>query len=62
MAALQTPRVNCAEFDAQEADGLASDDDAAFSEKVFDVSVAEIESIVEPESLPHEVLWVRRRK
>ena len=55
MAAFQTPRVNCAEFNAPEADGLASDDDAAFSEKVFDVSVAEIESIVEPDGVGNDI-------
>ena len=36
--------------------------DASFGEQVFNIAVAEIESVVEPESLPHEVLWVRRRK
>jgi len=37
-------------------------DDASFGEQVFDISVTQVESEVEPETLPHEVLWVRRRK
>jgi len=37
-------------------------DNATFGEQVFDISVTQVESVVEPESLPHEVLWVRRRK
>ena len=31
--------------------------DAVFSEKVFDISVTEIESVVEPESVADDVWW-----
>ena len=33
----------------------------AFGEQVFYIAVAQIESMVEPESLPNAVLWVQRR-
>ena len=38
--AFQSSGVNCPELDAPEADCFSADDDASFSEKVFDVTVA----------------------
>jgi hypothetical protein len=37
---LQSPRVDGTEFDAPEPDGLVADCDTAFSEKVFNISMA----------------------
>ena len=45
---LQSPGIQCAEFDAPEADGLAGDSDATLSEKIFNISVTEIEAVVQP--------------
>ena len=59
---LQSACVNGAKFDAPETDCFSGDSDASFGEEIFNISVAQIEAVVEPESLPHEVLWVQRRK
>jgi hypothetical protein len=59
---LQSSRVYSSEFDTQQSDGLSADGDASLGEKVFYISVAQVEAIVEPENLPHEVLWLPRRK
>ena len=39
MLSLQFPGVNSTEFYAPQADRLASDDNAAFSQKIFDIAV-----------------------
>jgi hypothetical protein len=36
-----------------------ADCDASLSEQILYIPVAQVESIAKPESLPHEVLWVR---
>ena len=59
---LQSPGVYSSEFDAPETDCFPGDDNPAFRQNIFDVSMAQVEAIVEPESLPHEVLWVQRRR
>jgi hypothetical protein len=58
----QSASIDSTELDAPEADRLPSNNDAALSQEILDIAVAEIESVVEPESLPHEVLWVQHRK
>jgi len=54
---LQSPGVNGSEFDAPKTDGLASDDDSSFSQEVLDISVAEIEAIVEPDCIANDIWW-----
>jgi hypothetical protein len=51
MFAFQSAGVNGAEFDAPKADGLSADGDASFSKEIFNISVAEIEPVVEPDGV-----------
>ena len=39
------------ELNAPETDRFAADDDASFSEKIFNISVAQVEAVVEPDSV-----------
>jgi hypothetical protein len=57
MLPLQSPCVHGSELDAPQADRLAADGDASFGEQVFDISVAEIESEVKPDSIADYVRW-----
>ena len=59
MSALQS---NCefgTELDAPEADFFIAEGNTMFREQIFNVSMAQVEAIVEAESLPHELLCVR---
>ena len=51
----QSACINGSEFDAPEADRFSADSDAAFSQKIFDISVAQIESIVEPDCVTDDI-------
>ena len=51
MPSLQSPGVDCSELDAPMSDRFASDNDASVCQEVFDITVAEIESIVEPDGV-----------
>ena len=42
----QSACINGAELDAPEADRLPRDDDSAFSEQIFDISMAQVETVV----------------
>ena len=53
--ALQPSRVDGAELDAPEADRFPSDDDPALSQKIFDIPVAQVEAIVEPDSIGNDI-------
>lgn len=44
-----------AEFDAPAADGLTGDDDASFQQERFDVSIAQRETVVQPDGLPNDL-------
>ena len=52
---LQSSSVNCSEFDAPEADRLASDGDSSFSQEVLDISMAEVKAIVEPDGVGNDI-------
>jgi hypothetical protein len=52
---LQSACVNGTELDAPKADRFAGDRDAAFCQQVFDISMAQIEAIVEPDSVGDDV-------
>ena len=41
MPSLQSACIDSTEFDAPQADRFPSDDDASFSQKIFDIAVAE---------------------
>lgn len=51
VVSLQTPGVFRAKLDATQTDRLAADSDASLSEQVFNVTMAEIESVVKPDAL-----------
>ncbi len=53
----QSSSVNGSELDAPETDCFSADGDASFSQEVFDISVAEIEAIVEPDCVGDDVGW-----
>ena len=55
MASLQSSSVNGAEFDAPQADRLSGDSDPTLCQKVFNISVTEIESIVEPDGIADDI-------
>jgi hypothetical protein len=54
---LQPPREDSSEFDAPEADSFATDCDASFGKQIFDISVTEIETVLEPDSVADEIRW-----
>ena len=47
--------MDSSEFDTPEADRLPADRDAALGEQIFDISVAEIEAIVEPDGIADDI-------
>ena len=57
MLSFQAAGINGAEFDAPQADRFAADGDPSFSQQVFDVAVAQIEAIVEPDGVGNNVWW-----
>ena len=54
---LQTVSINGAKLDAPETNRLAGHSDASLGEQIFDIPVAEIESIVEPDSVTDDIGW-----
>jgi hypothetical protein len=55
MAPLQSSGVQRTKFDAPQANRLPSDDDPAFSQQILDISVAQIEAIVEPDGVGDDI-------
>lgn len=53
--ALQPSRVDGSEFDAPEANRFPSNDDPAFSQEIFDIPVAQVEAIVEPDGIGNDI-------
>jgi hypothetical protein len=51
MLPLQSAGINRSEFDTPEPDRLSADSDTSLGEQVFNISVAEIESIVKQDSV-----------
>ncbi|MFT6051630.1 MAG: hypothetical protein ACI9B9_001273 [Halioglobus sp.] len=49
--------INSSEFDTPEADCFAADGDSSFSEEVFNIAMAQVETIVEPDSVRNYVTW-----
>jgi hypothetical protein len=44
-----------AKLDAPEADGFIADGDTAFSEKVLDISMVQVETIIKPDGIANDV-------
>ena len=57
MFTLQSAGINGAEFDTPEADRFSGNSDASLSEKIFNIAVTEIESIVKPNGIGNNVRW-----
>jgi hypothetical protein len=58
MPSFQASGRNGSKLDTPETDCFAADSDASLSQPIFDIAEAQAEAIVEPKSLPQEVLWV----
>ena len=57
MLALQSLRVEGTELDAPEPDGFIADCDTPLGKEIFDITMAEIEAIVEPDSVADDIGW-----
>jgi hypothetical protein len=55
MFPFQSAGVFGSELDAPESDGLVTDCDAALSEEIFDISMAQVEPIVEPDGVGDDI-------
>jgi hypothetical protein len=53
----QSSGVYSSEFDAPEADRFAANCDASLGQQIFDITVAEVESIVKPDGIGNDVVW-----
>ena len=54
---LQSAGINGSELDAPETDCLSADGDATFSQEIFNISMTEIEAIVEPSGVGNDIGW-----
>ena len=54
---LQTAGINCTEFDTPQTDRFSGYSDAPFNQEIFNVSVAQVEAIVEPDSIGNDIWW-----
>jgi len=52
---LQAPSVYSSEFDTPKADSFATNCDASFSEKVFNIPMTQIEAIIEPGGIQNDI-------
>ena len=59
VSAFQWTSVFSSELDAPESDGLMADCDTTFGQQISDIPVAEVESIVEPNSVTYDI-WGNR--
>ena len=57
MLPLQSTGVKRAKLDTPETDGFSGYSDATFSEDIFNIAVAEIEAIVEPDGVGDDIGW-----
>jgi hypothetical protein len=55
MSSLQLSGVNGSEFDAPEPDRFPSDGCTSFSQEVFNITVAEIENVIEPDCIGYDI-------
>ena len=57
MSSLEPAGVQGTEFDAPQADRLPGNDDPALGQQIFNIPVAQIESVVEPDCVGDDVGW-----
>ena len=43
------------EFDTPEPDGFPADNDASLSQEIFDISMAQVKAVVQPESIGNDI-------
>lgn len=55
MLSLESPCIEGTDFFAPQRDSFSADGDAALGEETFDIAVAEIEAIVEPDSIGNDI-------
>jgi hypothetical protein len=55
MLSFQAASIDCSEFDAPQTDGFSAYCDATFSQQIFDVSVAQVKAIVEPDGVRNDI-------
>lgn len=52
---LQATSIDGTELDAPQSDRLPSDDNAPFSEQIFDIAMAEVEPVVQPDCVGDDI-------
>ncbi len=57
MTSFQSSGIKRTELSAPETDRFAGDNDTPLSQKIFDIVVAEIESVVVPDCVADDVRW-----
>ena len=57
MLSFQSLRVESTKLNALQSDGFVADCDASFSQKIFDISVAQVEAIVQPDCIADDIGW-----
>ena len=55
MLSLQPPGVNRSKLDAPESDSFVADGDATLSKKVFNISMAQVESVIQPNCIADDI-------
>ena len=51
----QTTSINSREFNTPETDCLAADSDSSFGEEVFNIAMAQVETIVKPDCIGNDI-------
>ena len=55
MSPFETTSVSITKFDTPESDGFVADSDTSFREQIFDITIAQVESLVEPHRVTDDV-------
>ena len=55
--AFQSTGIDCSKLDTPQADRLSGYSDASFSEQIFNIPMAEVEFVVEPDCVTDDVGW-----
>jgi len=55
--ALQTASIDGSEFYAPQANRFATDGDTSLGKEIFNVTMAQIESVVEPDGITNDIGW-----
>ena len=57
MLSLQTLCIFGTEFNTPQSDGFIADSDTSFGKEIFNVTMAEVETIIEPDGITDDVGW-----